>query len=83
MNLYEYTAVITRNHVIHGTITFTDKRSSVGTFETPLVNKCLVDYILAESPEQAKAQAIEDLKAKYPYDRGYRGHEQVCVRQQL
>jgi hypothetical protein len=80
MNLYEYTAIIAKNSVIQGNVTFTDRRSTSAVFEIPLRSTCIADYVLAESPEHAKELAIADIKKRYPHEQGFRGQDNICIR---
>ena len=83
MKLYEYTAIIAKNSVIQGNVTYTDRGAISAVFEIPLRSTCIVDYALGETPDQAKDHAIQTIKQRYPHERGFRGHDNVCVGRQI
>jgi hypothetical protein len=79
MGLYKYTAIITKNMVLQGEVTFTDRRSSAVTMCLPLNSECKTGHVLGESPDQATCHAITELTRFYPVERGYDGHDSVSL----
>lgn len=81
MNLYVYTAILSKTMVMKGKITFRDTRQRTNdcTMEVPLDSECVSGHVLAEHANQAKVHAVELLKRDYPAERHYSNHENVVV----
>lgn len=71
MRAYQYTAIIAKNMVIQGKMTFSDNRSGVGKIHIPLDSRLVLGYILGETPTNAEVNAIKRLKQQYPEEQGY------------
>lgn len=82
MNLYVYTAILSKTMVMKGKITFRDtrQRTNACTSGVPLDSECVTGHVLAEHADQAKVHAIELMKRNYPAERHYSNHENVVVR---
>jgi hypothetical protein len=81
MNLYAYIAILSKTLWMAGTITFTDKRASRGTFGLPLDSQCVTGHVLAENEGDAKQVAVATLKRAFPTEQHYGDHENVSVQQ--
>lgn len=79
MNVYRYTAIIRKNLIIKGKVTYEDKRFSSFTHYTPLSSEAKVGHVLAESPLAAKDTARCELKKQYPEEKGYSIPEYVRI----
>ncbi len=78
MNVYKYTAIITKDRVVHGKTTYTTKRH----FEpVALDSVVVVGHVLGESLTMAEVNATKELKKRYPEELGYDCHERVRVEQ--
>jgi hypothetical protein len=82
MNLYAYTAILSKTMLAKGKVTYTDTRQRTGdcVIGVPLDSECVTGHVLAEHANQAKAYATESLKRDFPIERHYSNHENVTVR---
>ena len=81
MNLYAYTAILSKTMVMKGKIVYTDTRQRSGdcTVELPLDSEGVTGHVWAENEMQAKTRATEELKRNYPIERHYGNHENITV----
>lgn len=77
MNLYSYTAILSKALIMQSGIPHTDRRSSSAAIGFD--SECVTGHMPAENEMQAMVQAIEKLKREYPMERHYGDHENVSV----
>jgi hypothetical protein len=83
MNLYAYRAILGKTMFAKGKVTHVDRRSVHSTStaaQIALDTQCVVGHVLADDEEQAKNNAIVELKALYREEQGYKDHGNVVVR---
>jgi hypothetical protein len=76
MKLYLYTAILHKQVLVQGKVTFTDKQASAGR---PLDSQCVQGYVAADHPKTATKHATDEVKQQYPSEQGYKQHENVRV----
>lgn len=79
---YNFTAILAKNSISLGKVTFFDNRGRCGTETlTTLDSECVTGYTFAPDQDKAKEQVIADLKKLYPAERGYSKHDNVQVQE--
>lgn len=82
MRFFNYRAILTKQFIMQGKVTYTDNRTSNGTISLPLDSQCVVGVVLAENNEKAKEYAIVDVQKMYPAERGYSNYDNVAIEEQ-
>lgn len=82
MDVYSYTAILSKTVLMQGKITYTDRRQRTEDclFGLPLDSEVVTGHTLAGNETQAKTLAIALLKRSHPQERQYGNHENVIVR---
>lgn len=81
MDLYSYTAILSKTMLVKDKVTYTDKRESHVPSRGRLDSECVTGHVLGADAMHARKEAIIALQRAYPKEQHYGNHENVSVEQ--